>query len=104
MKSLSSMFNIVREKASNQMAMMVKDMTSHRLMWNYIYMALYVFIAMWLTLFNAEHCGNAVIITTGGVVSAIFTNVVWSKTLEKKNKETKNAVPEIDPNEDGAGD
>lgn len=81
-----------------------KDLTSQRRVWNYIYMGLYVFIALYLTIFHAETCGNTVIMTTGGVVSAIFTNVVWSNTYERKNREIGNGKPKVDPGEVGAGD
>ena len=89
------------EKVGNRLA---KDLTSQRRVWNYIYMGLYVIIALYLTFFHADTCGNTVVVTTGGVVSAIFTNVVWSNTYERKNKETPNEKPTVDPGEVGAGD
>ena len=85
------------------LARVVSDLQSHRSVWNYIYMALYVFIALWLTIFYGRETGATVIISTAGVVTGIFTNVVWSKTYEKKNKEPDNE-PKPTPGENGAAD
>jgi hypothetical protein len=102
--SIASIAGKIQKGADHVMDRLTKDLTSQRRVWNYIYMGLYVFIALYLTIFHANTCGNTVIVTTGGVVSAIFTNVVWSNTYEKKNKEIPNAKPEVDPGEVGAGD
>jgi hypothetical protein len=85
----------------------VKDLQSHRSVWNYVYMALYVFLCIYLVITHGAECGNTIIMTTGGVVTGIFTNTVWSKTIEKikenPNVPTAN-LPKANPNEIGASD
>jgi hypothetical protein len=94
----------IRAGKNHLLERITKDLTSQRRVWNYIYMGLYVVTALYLTFFHAETCGNTVIVTTGGVVTAIFTNVVWSNTYERKNKEIGDAKPTVDPGELEAGD
>jgi hypothetical protein len=101
---MKGIFESLNAGKNRVMDRITKDMTSQRRVWNYIYMGLYVFIALYLTIFHADTCGNSVVMTTGGVVSAIFTNVVWSNTYEKKNKEPQNEPPKVNAGEVGAGD
>ena len=69
-----------RHSADNFM----RDMRSLRALWNYIYLALYIFLCVWTALyFGKEHLGTA-IVTTGGIVGTIFTAYVWSTTKEKQ--------------------
>ena len=86
---------------------LTKDLQSHRSVWNYVYMLLYVVLVVYLAIKHGAECGNAIVLTTGGVVTGIFTNAVWSKTVEKI-KGTKNDIPsgkpKVDDGEVGAGD
>lgn len=106
--SFKSIVHSIKNVGNHLMARITADLTSHRLVWNYIYMGLYVFIALWLTIFYAAICGNTVVTATATVVMGIFTNVVWSRAYEKKNKEPDNViVPAADisnTNETGASD
>lgn len=73
---------------------LIRDLKSIRAFWNYIIMALYVWASVWLVLYDAETCGNTVIITTGGVVVSIFTNYVWSSRLDRQDdKRNGNGTP-----------
>lgn len=104
--SLSSIVSSFKAGGNHILARITQDLNSHRYLWNYIYMTLYVFIAIWLTIFHANTCGTTVITVTGGVVTGIFTNAVWSKVYEKKNKESKNEPTinnsKVNSSEDGA--
>lgn len=59
-----------------------RDLKSLRALWNWIYMALYVWICVWTTLKHPDAIPT-VITVTGGVVSVIFTGYVCSKTYER---------------------
>lgn len=63
----------------------VRDLKSLRALWNYIFMALYVWASCYLVLFHAETCGSTVIMSTAGIVSVIFTNYVFSSYMDRKN-------------------
>lgn len=63
---------------------LIRDMKSVKALFNYLFMALYTWVAYHLTRHHAETCGNTMIITTGGVVASIFTNYVWGTNAEKK--------------------
>lgn len=55
-----------------------KDFTSLRATWNWIYLALYVFLAIYGA-FKVPDAFKTIISVTGGVVSVLFTNYVLSK-------------------------
>jgi hypothetical protein len=93
--------NEFRETANNLM----RDMRSLRALWNWLYLALYIFLCVWTALhYGKEHLGTA-IVTTGGIVGTIFTVYVWSTTREKAMQhEEKMAAAEAEkPHEDEEG-
>lgn len=55
-----------------------KDFTSLRATWNWIYLSLYVFLALYGA-FKVPAAFGTIITVTGGVVSVLFTNYVLSK-------------------------
>ena len=59
-----------------------RDMKSLRALWNWIYMALYVWICVWTVLYHPNAI-STVVTVTGSVVSVIFTGYVMSKSYEK---------------------
>ena len=59
-----------------------RDMMSLRALWNWIYMALYVWICIWTVLYHPNAI-STVVTVTGSVVSVIFTGYVMSKSYEK---------------------
>lgn len=59
-----------------------RDIKSLRALWNWIYMALYVWICVWTVLYHPSAIATVVTVT-GSVVSVIFTGYVLSKTYEK---------------------
>jgi len=70
---------------------LLRDLKSLRALWNWIYLALYTWICIWLVLYYAKECGTTVVVTTGSIVSFIFGAYVTSTYLEKKN----NIQPQI---------
>lgn len=60
----------------------MRDLKSLRALWNWLYMALYVWIAVWTVLYHPDHIPT-VITVTGGVVSVIFTGYVCTRAYEK---------------------
>lgn len=56
-----------------------KDFTSLRATWNWIYLSLYVFLALYGA-FKVPAAFSTIITVTGGVVSVLFTNYVLSKS------------------------
>lgn len=105
---LKGIMDSVKAGKNHLLARIVSDLTDHRRVWNYIFMLLYVFVVIYLVISHPTDCGNTAIVTTGGVVTGIFTNVVWNKAYEKKNKEIPNEQsddkPAVDQGEVGAGD
>jgi len=90
-----------QESAENLM----RDMRSMRALWNYLFLALYTWVVVWLVLKAPTTSGNTAIITTGGIVTAIFTNYVWSKVSEKKAEvEAKKMEKKAPESEHGASD
>lgn len=55
-----------------------RDFTSLRATWNWIYLTLYVFLALYGA-FKVPSAFSTIITVTGGVVSVLFTNYVLSK-------------------------
>lgn len=55
-----------------------KDFTSLRATWNWVYLTLYVFLALYGA-FKVPQAFSTIIMTTGSVVSILFTNYVLSK-------------------------
>lgn len=71
----------IRESASNLM----RDLRSLRALWNWLIFALYTWACVWGVLYYPEIAIKTVIVTTGTLVGAIFTNYVWASYMEKKN-------------------
>lgn len=61
---------------------LIRDLKSLRALWNWIYMALYVWICVWTVLYHPNAI-STVVTVTGSVVSVIFTGYVMSKSYEK---------------------
>ncbi len=61
---------------------LIRDLKSLRALWNWIYMALYVWICVWTVLHHPDAIPTVVTVT-GGVVSVIFSGYVLSRTYEK---------------------
>jgi len=59
----------------------MRDLKSLRALWNWIYMALYVWVCVWTVLYHPEHIPT-VITVSGNVVGIIFTGYVLSKAYE----------------------
>lgn len=70
----------VRESASNFM----RDFRSLRALWNWLFLALYTWVVIWGMLYHADACANTIIVTTGGIVSWIFSNYVVSSHMDKR--------------------
>lgn len=60
-----------------------KDVYSLRAAWNHIYLALYVFLALFGAL-KVKEAFPTIVTVTGGVVSVLFTNYILSKKDETK--------------------
>lgn len=86
----------------------VRDLKSIRALWNFLYLALYVFLCVWAALYYAKDSLNTAIVTTGSIVSAIFAAYVWSTTKEKElysRPISPISIPEKPhKNEEGASD
>lgn len=54
-----------------------KDLTSLRATWNWVYLTLYVFLALYGA-FKVHDAYATIVTVTGGVVSVLFTNYVLS--------------------------
>lgn len=61
----------------------IRDLKSLRALWNYVYLALFCFLCVWSALYHPEHLGTA-IMTTGTVVSVIFSGYIFSRSWESK--------------------
>lgn len=83
----------------------LRDLKSLRAMWNWLYLALYVYLCVWVALHHPDHLSTALTVT-GGIVSVVFTGYVFSKTYEKiKNGNgNENHQPPPTADENGAGD
>ena len=64
-----------------------RDLKSLRVVWNWIYCTLYVWMCVWAVLNHPETVTTAITVT-GGVVSVIFTGYVLTKAYEK----TRNGI------------
>lgn len=93
-----------RETADNLM----RDMRSMKSLFNYLYLALYLFLCVWAALYHAKDSLNTAIVTTGGIVPLIFGAYVWGSTKEKQIAAAKPAplaAPEKgSDDEEGAAD
>ena len=49
----------------------MRDMKSLKALFNYLFLLLFVWVVVWLVLYHADACGNTVVVTVGGVVTAI---------------------------------
>ena len=71
--------SLVRSDFAQNLA---RDFKSLRTLWNWIYMALYVWISVYAVRTYPDAI-STVVTVTGGVVSVIFTGYVFTKTYEK---------------------
>lgn len=85
---------LARKTARSDLAQnIIRDLKSLRALWNWIYMALYVWICVWTVLHHADAIPTVVTVT-GGVVSVIFSGYVLSRAYEKvKNGGNGNGHP-----------
>ena len=81
-----------------------RDLRSLRALWNYLYLCLYMFLCVWAALYYGKESLNTAIVTTGGLVSAIFTGYVWSKTKEKAMEQQAAAAKVVVQEEKGESD
>jgi len=95
---------LARKTARSDLAQnLIRDLKSLRSLWNWIFMALYVWVCVWTVLYHPDVIPT-VITVTGGVVSVIFSGYVFSRTYEKvKNGGNGNGHPS-NGEENGAGD
>jgi|CXWL01.1.fsa_nt_gi hypothetical protein len=63
---------------------LVRDLKSLRSIWCYVILALYTWIACYMTLYHADTCGVAVIYATAGLAGTAFTGYVIASNSEKK--------------------
>lgn len=86
--------SLARKTAKSDLAQnLMRDLKSMRALWNWIYMALYVWICVWTVLHHPDAIPT-VITVTGGVVSVIFSGYILSRTYEKvKNGGNGNGHP-----------
>lgn len=76
---------LARKTARSDLAQnIIRDLKSLRALWNWIYMALYVWICVWTVLHHPDAIPTVVTVT-GGVVSVIFSGYVMSRAYEKVN-------------------
>ena len=81
---------------------LARDVRSLRSLLCWVYCFLYIWVA-WYALTHYPSSANTVVMTTGGIVSAIFTGYVFTKSYEKvKAKEAAWAA--VKANEEGASD
>lgn len=94
-----------RTARSDLVQNLIRDLKSLRALWNWLYLALYVFLCVWAALHHPEHLSTALTVT-GGIVSVVFTGYIFSKAYEKKNGlNGNNHVPPPEPGvENDAGD
>ena len=62
----------------------LRDLRSLRVLWSWIYLALYVWVIVWGVLFYPQLCLNTAITATATLAMAALTNYVWSRSSEKK--------------------
>ncbi len=96
--------SLARKTAKSDLAQnFIRDLKSLRAAWNYVYLALFVFLCVWVALHHPEHLSTAITVT-GGIVSVVFTGYVLSRAIEKvKNGNNGNGRPH-NGEENGAGD
>jgi len=83
---------------------LMRDLKSLRTTWNYVYLALYVFLCVWTALYHPEHLSTAITVT-GGIVSVVFAGYVLTKTYEKvKNGNGNGSHKPPGGDENGASD
>lgn len=83
---------------------LARDLKSLRALWNWLYMALYVWICIYAVLYHPETIPTAITVT-GGVVSVIFTGYVCTKAYERvKNGNHRPPAPNTSEEENEFGD
>lgn len=94
--------SLARRTAKSDLAQnLIRDLKSLRALWNWVYMALYVWICVWTVLHHPDVIPTVVTVT-GGVVSVIFSGYVLSKTYEKIKNGNGNG--HANGGENGSGD
>lgn len=82
---------------------LIRDLKSMSTLWNWIYMALYVWVCVWTVLYHSDVI-STVITVTGGVVSVIFSGYVLSRAYEKAKNGRNGNGHSPNGGENGAGD
>jgi len=103
MRSTEVFFGVVRwgqDQARETIENFMRDLRSLRALWNWIYMALYVFLCCWGAVNYAKETLTTAIVTTGGIVSWIFSNYIVSAYMDKK---LTGVVPGLAPAVNGNG-
>ena len=62
----------------------VRDLGSLRALWNYLYLALYVFVVVFGVVHYGKDCINTAINTTGTLCGWIFINYVFFGHMDKR--------------------
>ncbi len=79
----------------------IKSLESKRVVWNWLFLWLFFAVSIYLTLTHPVECGNTIVVTLGGMVTAIMTNYVWADYAQRKSGvlSVETPVPEgkIDP-------
>lgn len=78
------LMNWCHKEFQDSAANFVRDMKSLRALWNYLYLALYIFLCVMAALSGNPSVLKTAIVTTGGIVGTIFTVYVWSKHRDKE--------------------
>lgn len=95
---------LARKTANSDLAKnFIRDLKSLRALWNWVYMALYVWICVWTVLYHPDVIAT-VITVTGGVVSVIFSGYVLSKAYEKIKNGNGNGNGHSNGDENGSSD
>jgi 4-hydroxybenzoate polyprenyltransferase len=71
---------------------LLDELGHHRTVINWVFMFLYI----WVVVYSVKHYPESVttaITVTGGLVTAIFTNYVWSRHMDSKNPVVQPPVP-----------
>lgn len=83
---MSPIWNLIAKiQATDLVQNLLRDLKSLRVLWNYIYMALFVWMDVWTMLYHPAAIPTALTVT-GGVVSVIFTGYVLTTTYEKAKR------------------
>lgn len=104
MKKLISRFlNWLGNEVMEFFQNLARDIRSLKSLLCWVYCFLYIWVA-WYALTHYPASANTVVMTTGGIVSAVFTGYVFAKSYEKGKKieQVEGQNNESDNNENGA--